>query len=94
MDLIVFIDPTVFYPVGNPSRPMGCERPAGGRVDELLPGSLGMVDCLLQVLPQNPPILHKTLDLLGDMQTYLLICIHRFLGPATGLFEQTFLETS
>jgi hypothetical protein len=38
----------------------------------------------LQVLPQDPPILDKTLNLRGDMQTYLLICIHLSLNPATG----------
>jgi hypothetical protein len=92
MDLIVFTDPTVFHPVGDPVRPVGGERPAGGRVDELLPGGLGMVDCLLHVLPQDPPILHEALDFLGDMQTYLLICIHLSLGPATDLSEQSFLE--
>jgi hypothetical protein len=85
MDLIVFINLTVFHPVGNPVRPQGCERSAGGRVDKLFSGGLGMVDCLLDVLPQDPSILHKTLDFLGDMQTYPLIFIHRFLGPATGL---------
>jgi hypothetical protein len=92
MDLIVFTDPTVFHPVSDSVRPLGGEKPAGGRVDELLPGGLGMVDCLLHVLPQDPPILHEALDFLGDMQTYLLICIHLFLGPDTDLSEQSFLE--
>ena len=92
MNLIVFTDQTVFHPVGDSVRPQGCERPAGGRVDELLPGGLGMVDCLLHVLPQDPPILHKTLDFLGDMQTYLFICIHLFLGSAADLSEQSFLN--
>jgi hypothetical protein len=43
----------------------------------------------LQVLPQDPPILDKPLDLLSDLQTYLLICIHLSLGPAAGLSESS-----
>jgi hypothetical protein len=92
MDLIVFTNLTVFNPIGDPVWSQGCKRPAGGRVDELFPGSLGMVDCLLHVLPQDPSTLHNTLDFLGDMQTYLLIFIHRSLGLATGLSGQSFLE--
>jgi hypothetical protein len=92
MDLIVFTGPTIFHPVGDPIGPRRCERPAGGRVDELFPGGLGMVDCLLQFLRQDPPVLHKTLDFLGDMQTYLFICIHLFLDPAAALSEQSFFE--
>jgi hypothetical protein len=46
-----------------------------------------MVDCLLEVLPQDSLILDKTLDFLGDMQTYLLIFIHLFLGPVRELSE-------
>jgi hypothetical protein len=85
MNLILFTDPTVFHPVGDPVRPQECKRSTGDRVDELLPSGLTMMDCLLEVLPQDPPIFHKMLDFLGDVQTYLLIFIHRFLGPATGL---------
>jgi hypothetical protein len=92
MDLIVFIDLTIFHPVGDPVRPQGCERPAGGRVDELFPGGLGMVDCLLHVLPLDPSIIHKTLNFLRDMQTYLVMGIHRYLGTATDLPGQSFLE--
>jgi hypothetical protein len=91
MNLIVSADPAVFRPVSDPVRPQGCERPAGGRVDELFPGGLGIVDCLLHVLPQDPSIIHKTLDFLRDMQTYLLMCIHLILFPAIGLSEQSFL---
>ena len=76
MDLIALADPTVFYPVSNPIWPQGCERPAGGRVDELLPGGLGVVNRLLQILPQDVSILDKTLHFLGDVQTYLLMLIH------------------
>jgi hypothetical protein len=94
MDLIVFADPTVFHPVGDPVRSQECERPAGGRVDELLPGGFGVVDCSLQVFLQDPPDLHKTLDFLGDVQTYLLRCVHLVLGPATDLSERSFLEAS
>jgi hypothetical protein len=94
MDLIVFTDPAVFHPVSNPVRPQGCERPTGGRINELFPGGLGMVDYLLQVLPQDPPILEKTLNFLGDVQTYLLICVHLSLGPAADLSGRSFLKTS
>jgi hypothetical protein len=92
MHLKVFADPAVFHPVGDPIRPQKGERPAIGRVDELLPGGLAMMDRLLHVLPQDPPIPHKTLDFTGDMQTYLLICIHLFLCPAADLSEQSFPE--
>jgi hypothetical protein len=51
MNTIVFFDLTVFHPVCDSVRPQGRERPVGGRVDELLSGGLGMVDCLLHVLP-------------------------------------------
>jgi hypothetical protein len=46
----------------------------------------------LQFLRQDPPVLHKTLDFLGDMQTYLFICIHLFLDPAAALSEQSFFQ--
>jgi hypothetical protein len=90
--MIIFADPTVFHPIGDPVRPKRCERPAGVGVDELFPGGLGMVDCLSHVLPQDPATLHNRLDFLGDMQTYLIIFIHRSLGLATGLSGQSFLE--
>jgi hypothetical protein len=92
MNVILFTDPTVFHPVGNPSRPQKCERPAGGRVDELLPGGLGLADRLLQILPQNPSIPHKMLDFLGDMQACLIICIHLCLGSASNFSDPSFLE--
>jgi hypothetical protein len=79
MDLIVLADPTVFHPIGDPPRSIGCERPAGRRIDELLPGGLGMVDCHLQVFAFDPPTLNKTLNFLGNAQTYLLVFIHLFL---------------
>jgi hypothetical protein len=92
MDLIVFTDLTIFHPVGDPVRPQRCERPASGRVDELVPGGLGMVDCLLHVFLEDPPIPHEALDVLKDMQTYLLICIHLFTGAAEDFSGQFFCE--
>ena len=92
MNLIVFTDPTVFHPKGDPVRPQGCERSAGSGIDEFFPCGLGVVDGFLNLLPQNVPILHKTLDFLWDMQTNVLIDIHLGLGSATDLSEQSFLE--
>jgi hypothetical protein len=51
-----------------------------------------MVDCLLQILPQDPPILDKALDFSGDMQTYLFIFIHQFLGLAKDLSGQSLVK--
>jgi hypothetical protein len=92
MNLTVFADHAVFHPVGDPSWPQKCERPASGRVDELLPGGFGMMDCILQILHQDSPILHKTLDFFRNMQTGLYMCIHLFPGSDPDISEQSFLE--
>jgi len=39
---------------------------------------LGMVDYLVLVFPQDTPLLNKTFGFLGDLQTYLLRCIHQY----------------
>jgi len=67
MDSIGFTNLTVFHPVGYPPRPKRCEGSACGRVDELLPGGLCMMDCLLQVLPKDMPVINETFDFLGDL---------------------------
>jgi hypothetical protein len=82
VDLIAFTGWTVFHPESDPCRPQGCERPARGRVDELLPRGLGIADYLFDVLPEDPSRFHKALDSFGYIQTYLLRPIHQFLGLA------------
>jgi len=92
MNLTVFANHAVFHPVGDPSWPQKCERPASGGVDELLPGAFGMMDCILQILHQDSPILHKTLDFFRNMQTGLYMCIHLFPGSDPDISEQSFFE--
>jgi len=71
MNLIFFADPTILHPIGDPVGPVRRERPAVGGVDELLSGGLGVVNRLFHILPADSPLLHESLDFLGDIQTHL-----------------------
>ena len=92
MDQIGVTYPAVFHPVGYPPRSERCEGPDGGRVDELLPGGLCMVDGLLKVLTQDMPLINESFDFLGDLQTYLLMCFHLSLYLAADRSGQPFIE--
>jgi len=80
MDQILLAGLAVFYPVGDPVGSQGGEAPPRRRVDQLLPLRLGVKHCIFYILPQDLTTFYRALNVLGDIQTYLLTCIHLFLG--------------